>query len=314
MAAKIPKVVVAGPSYTDMAIQCEGTPEPGKYVKGLGFSYNPWGSGPNQAIEAALCGCSVSLVSCIGKDCFGENIRANLLKFGVNTDNLFVTEAKNTGTIFTLVDNNGENTGCVSEGANSAFTVEHASCASVEGVITDANCCLINDYNDREAIISLIRNTEMHHTNSILDIKFSPRNHSDEIESWPQDFFNVDVMICEPDPSLNEDSTGLVHELKMIATDIVARGVNTVIMRCGRRGCLIASREFNEVIEPLEPELVPMSCGRDAFLGAIAACSAVGDDAKRATKFAMVAELIACQRTPTQENLPKKSEILELLL
>lgn len=315
MAAKIPKVFVAGPGYMDMAVQCEQTPQPGKSVNGSGFSNNPSGPGPNQAIEAALCGCSVAITSCIGNDCFGEEIKENLVKFGVNVDNLFVAEAKNTGIIVTLVDCNGENISCCSEGANAAFSNEHASCAAVEQHIAEANSCLISTKLREEAIRSLIRTTELHQTNSILDITFSMSNFQSEIEKWPLDYFGVDVMVCEPDrESLNENSSGLVHELKLISTDIVARGVKTVIMRCGRRGCLISNREHSDLIQPREIDAVPISCGRDAFMGALSACSAVGDNAERSVKFAMTAEMIACQRPHTQESLPKKEEILEMLL
>ena len=53
-------------------------------------------------------------------------------------------------------------------------------------------------------------------------------------------------------------------------------------------------------------------CG-DAFDGALAASCAVGDEIRKAVKFASAAGALACTKFGAQEALPKKEEILELL-
>ncbi|MHC4582378.1 MAG: ribokinase, partial [Planctomycetota bacterium] len=63
MSARNPKVVVIGCTYVDMAIRCGQIPAPGQSVTGSALSYPSAGPGPNQAVEAALCGCEVHLVS-----------------------------------------------------------------------------------------------------------------------------------------------------------------------------------------------------------------------------------------------------------
>ena len=67
MNANNPKVIVIGGIYLDQAMRCNKIPAYGGSVCGTGFSYTVTGSGPIEAIEAALCGCEVHLIGKIGK-------------------------------------------------------------------------------------------------------------------------------------------------------------------------------------------------------------------------------------------------------
>src|SRR5690554_4947554 len=118
MTERIPKVLVVGPTYVDMAVKCELFPEPGRPVEGSGFSCVSTGAGLNEAIQAALCGAEVYLLSRIGEDCFGEMIKQTLRRYGVSTDLVYLTQAISTGIVVTMVDGNGENRSCRSAGAN----------------------------------------------------------------------------------------------------------------------------------------------------------------------------------------------------
>jgi sugar/nucleoside kinase (ribokinase family) len=103
MLERIPKVVVVGGTYVDMAIKCRQIPLPGRSVAGSALSCTTTGPGPNQAMEAALCGCEVYLISKVGGDTFAQMAKETLVDFNVNTDLVYSAEAKNTGVIVTLV-------------------------------------------------------------------------------------------------------------------------------------------------------------------------------------------------------------------
>ena len=132
------KVVVIGSAYIDMAIRCDDFPLPGQTVAGMGFECSVTGPGPNQAVQAALCGCQVGLISKVGKDAFGDMIKQNLARFDVNTDFVYTAPAKNTGIFVTTVNNTGENTCCISAGANRALRVGDINTEEVEQLIRDA--------------------------------------------------------------------------------------------------------------------------------------------------------------------------------
>jgi ribokinase len=118
MAGRIPKVVVIGGTYVDMAIRCGQIPSPGKSVTGSALSYTATGPGSNQAVEAALCGCEVHLISKVGGDPFAQMAKVSLADFNVNTNFVYTAEAKNTGVFVTLVNAEGENAACYYTGAN----------------------------------------------------------------------------------------------------------------------------------------------------------------------------------------------------
>lgn len=315
MAARIPKVVVIGSSCVDMAIQCQSTPKPGQCVKGSGFSNNPSGQGPNQAIVASFCGCKASLISCVGKDGFGDKIRENLVKFGVNIDNLFVAEAMNTGLIVTMVNEDGENMSCSSAGANSALSPDHIESAKVEQEISTADCCIIDSSLNTETVVAAIRTAQLNGTKTVLYHVLALKKALENIAQLPQEFFSVNCFICEPDiDGLPENSTSIVHDSKPVAMDLVARGISNVIVRCGRRGCMIVNKDSIDLIASSQNEQISVGCGTDAFVGALGASIAVDDHINTAIKFAMAAETLACQKPHLQENLPKKTDILEMLL
>ena len=139
MAGKKPRVVVVGSVYVDMAIRCEQFPDTSEIISGSGFSCIPTGSGLNQAIQAALCGCEVSLVGKVGNDSFGQMVRNNLADFGVNCDFLFQAEAKNTGVTVSFVNSTGTNRTIISEGANKALVPGDIKGAEFEKLISSAS-------------------------------------------------------------------------------------------------------------------------------------------------------------------------------
>ena len=138
------KVVVVGSAYVDMAIRCDDFPLPGQTVAGAGFSCSVTGPGPNQAVQAALCGCQVSLISKVGKDAFGDMIRESLARLDINTDFVYTAPAKNTGIFVTTVNNSGENTCCISAGANRALQAGSIATENIEHLLIGADVCLIN--------------------------------------------------------------------------------------------------------------------------------------------------------------------------
>ena len=75
----------------------------------------------------------------------------------------------------------------------------------------------------------------------------------------------------------------------------------------------MVDREGTSHIPAFEVKFVDHSGCGDAFDGALAASCAVGDEIRKAVKFASAAGALACTKFGAQEALPKKEEILELL-
>ena len=313
MEPKAPKVVVIAGTFIDVAIKCSQIPSAGQDVNGSALSYTLTGPGPNQAIQAALCGCQVHLISKIGGDPFGQMVTSNLAEYNVSCDFVFTAEAKNTGLIVTLVDATGENAACTYSGANSALLPRDIDTA--EQIISDADVCLIHGKLPQQTIIRAIRSAELHSTKIILN----PARPLDETGSQqtviPTEYFDADILI----PNLYEAAELTNHceanirTAKMIASDLVARGVNAAVITMGKRGCMVVDRNSASHIPAFQIELVDHTCTGDVFAGALAAYCAVKDDIKEAVKFASAAGALACTKFGSIESLPTKAEIIELL-
>ena len=115
MVERIPKVVVIGPAFIDMAIKCDKHPVPGETVEGSEFTITPAGRGVNQASQIALCGCDTCLLARVGEDSFGNLICQNLRRHNIVTDLIYPTQAISTGIIVTIVNGQGENCSCGTE-------------------------------------------------------------------------------------------------------------------------------------------------------------------------------------------------------
>jgi len=313
MPGRTPKVVVIGGSYVDMAIRCGQIPSPGQSVTGSALSYTATGQGPNQAAEAALCGCEVHLISKVGSDPFGQMVKASLAEFDVNTDFVHTAKAKNTGIVVTLVNAEGENADCVYTGANSALRPQDIDAA--EQIISGADICLIHGRLPQDAIVAAIRCAKVHGTKVILNPARPTEQASGGDSDLPIEYFSADILIPNlyEAADITDQSAANLRTAKLIGSDLVARGVDCAVITMGRRGCLVVDRNSADHIAAFEVEIVDQTGRGDAFAGALAAYCAVKDDVREAVKFASAAGALACTKFGSIEALPTKAVIIELL-
>jgi len=313
MLGRTPIIVVIGGTYVDMAIKCYQFPLPGQNVTGTALSYVISGPGPIQAVEAALCGCEVYLISKVGGDPFAKMAIDRLRERKVKTGLVYTTEAKNTGVIVTLVDSTGENTSCLYTGANSALSSKDIGAA--EQVISKADVCLIHGRLPQKSITRAIRSARLHNTKIILNPARPIEQPKRASEDLPAEYFSVDILIPNlyEAADITDKSDASIRTAKLIGSDLVARGVRCAVITMGKRGCMVVDRNSADHIPAFEVELVDQTGRGDAFAGALAAYCAVENDVRGAVKFASAAGALACTKFGSLEALPTKAEIIELL-
>ncbi len=312
MSARVPKIVVIGGSYVDIAIKCNQFPLPSQPVVGGALSYNVTGPGPNQAVEAALCGCQVHLISKVGGDPFAEKVKSTLAEYKINTDYVFTAEAKNTGAVVTMVDSIGENASLIYAGANSALHTNDIKLA--EQVISETDICLIHGNLPEDAIVAAISYAKVHAVKVILN-PARPLDKPDKAAELPMEYFSADVLIPNlyEAADITEHSAANIRTAKFIGSDLVARGVGVAVITMGKRGCMVVDRDSADHVPAFEVELVNHAGTGDAFAGALAASFGANDDIRKAVKFASAAGALICTRFGTLDAMPTKAEIIELL-
>ena len=313
MAETVPKVVVVGGVYVDMAVKCEQIPSASQAVVGSALSYMIAGPGANQAGEAALCGCGVQLISRIGGGPFGKMVLSGLEEFGVDTDFVRIADAKNTGVIVTVVNSTGENTSITYTGANAALSPAHID--EAEHIISDADVCLIDGNLPVDAVVRAVSCAKLHGTKVVLNPARPSDTAAATVAAMPVEYFNADILILNlfEAADITERLAANIHTAKLIGSDLVARGAAAAVITMGRRGCIVADRSSCDHIPAFEIKLVDKSCSGDAFTGALAAYTAVEDDVRGAVKFAAAAGALACTKFGSIESLPTRAEIIELL-
>jgi len=313
MSGRSPEVVVIGGTYIDMDIRCGQIPSAGQSVIGSELSYTLTGPGPNQAVEAALCGCNVHLISKVGGDSFAQTVKTILIDSDVNTEFIYTAKAKNTGVVVTLVNSEGENAVCYCSGANSALTAEDIEAS--EQVISEADVCLIHGKMQQQAIVTAVRCAMVHGTKVILNPAAPLEQQGQESVDLPADYFTVDILLSNlyEAAEIADQSAANVRTAKLIGSDLVARGVGSALITMGRRGCMVVDRSGADQIAGYDVELVDQAGSGDAFAGALAAYYAVENDVRGAVKFASAAGALACKKFGSIESLPTKADIIELL-
>ena len=315
MDTSVPKIVVIGGTYIDMAVKCGEVPSAGESVVGTALSYSVSGPGPNEAVQASLCGCDVHLVSKIGGDPFNPLVKESLAEFEVNTDFVFMAEPRNTGTTITLVNSAGDNASCMICGANNALNL--ADIEAAENIISEADICLIHGRLPQDSIIKAIRFAEIHGTKVILNPARPLEQSGTKNRELPAEYFGADILIPNlyEAADITERSSANINTAKLIGSDLITRGVGCAIITIGRRGCMVVDRNGADHIPAFDIELVDQTCTGDSFAGALAAYCAVKKniDIREAARFACAAGALVCTKFGSLEALPTKAEIIELL-
>jgi len=313
MVERIPRIVVIGSTYVDMAFKCSQIPGAGQAQSGSEFSYTVAGPGPCEAIQAALCRCEVFLISKVGGDPFGPLAKKSLEDYKVNVDYVYTAEAKNTGVIVTMVNAEGENACCHYTGANSAL--QPADIEMAEDLIASADICLIHGCLPQDAITKALKCASLHGTKVIINPARPIEQENQEGADLPAEYFAADVLIPNlyEAADITDTSAASIRTAKLIGSDLVARGARCAVITMGRRGCMVVDRNGADHVPAFEVDLLDHTGSGDAFAGALAAYCAVKDDICEGVKFASAAGALTVTKFGAIEALPTKADIIELL-
>src|ERR1700726_3654756 len=111
------RVFVAGSINMDVVAMADRHPRIGETVAGNAVGYFPGGKGANQAVAAAKLGAPTTLIGRLGKDAFGDDLRADLTSPAVDLSFVQQTSEAHTGTAIITIAN-ADNTIVVIPGAN----------------------------------------------------------------------------------------------------------------------------------------------------------------------------------------------------
>jgi len=296
------RVFVAGSVNMDVVATADRHPRIGETVAGHSVLYFPGGKGANQAVAAARLGAATTLIGRVGKDAFGDELKAFLGGQGIDLNFVQQSAQAHTGTaIITIAD--ADNTIVVIPGANalvSAADVAAPSLAKGDVAVSQFEIPL-------PAITAFFQRARAAGATTIL-------NPAPAIAFGQELLDLVDILI------LNETELGLLAKTELRDSDADARIIDAarslqvgkdkiICVTLGKRGVLALVDGRPLIIAGRAVKAVDTTGAGDCFVGAVAAQLAAGKPIHDALAYANAAASICVQRMGAAPSMPSAVDV-----
>jgi len=296
------RVFVAGSINMDVVATADRHPRIGETVAGTAVLYFPGGKGANQAVAAAKLGAPTTLVGRLGKDAFGDQLKAFLAAEGIDLSFVQQTSQAHTGTAIITVAN-ADNTIVVIPGANALV-----SAADVEAPVLAKGDIAVSQFEiPLPAISAFFKRARAAGATTIL-------NPAPAIEFSRELLDLVDLLI------LNETELGFLTKTELRDTDdyphfieaarsLQAGKDKTICVTLGKRGVLALANGQPLLIDGRAVKAVDTTGAGDCFVGAVAAQLAGGKPIHDALHYANMAASVCVQRMGAAPSMPTVAEV-----
>ena len=298
-----PRILVIGSINMDVVLRAEKFPAPGETVVGTDLSLIPGGKGANQAVALSRLGASASLLGCVGKDPWGEELIEKLEENGVDTVNVTSDESLPTGNATIIVDSEGENRIVLIAGANDALRP-----GLVDAALDAESSC------DAILLQLEIPLRTVYHAISTGAARGIPVI----LDAGPPRAVPLEklrgVTVLSPNEGETEALTGirpgdLDSAGKAAALLEESTGANEVVLKLGERGALFKDNGRYELVEAHQVEVVDTTAAGDSFTAALALEHSRGAGIAKAVRRALAAGALAVTRLGAQPSLPTAEEV-----
>ncbi|MDP2336621.1 MAG: ribokinase [Bacteroidota bacterium] len=299
------KILVIGSSNTDLIATVKSFPSAGETIAGKSFFQAMGGKGANQAVAAHRLGGDVQFITCLGKDANGQNALKYYNAEGLDVSSLLIVGDVSSGTAMILVDDNGENCIVITPGANNMLSPAYIH--KVEEDIAASEMVVLQMEIPYETVKTVCEIAHKHHKKVLLNVAPARQLDDDLIQK-------IDILVVNE----TEAETISGEKIEVIGTEAVvdtllARGVNTVVLTLGKKGCLIKNNQTIKYVPAFVIEPLDSTAAGDTFCGALAAELSRGHGWDEALNFATAASAICVTRMGAQPSIPSEQEVREFL-
>jgi len=295
-------IVVVGSSNTDMIIRVPRIPRAGETLLGGEFLTAAGGKGANQAVGAARAGGKVAFIARVGRDAFGDQAIAGLLRDGIDVSRVFRDKLTPSGVALIFVAQDGENSIAVAGGANAKLSPSDVKKAA--GVIR-SGAFLVAQLETPLATVSAA--VEMA-VKAGVPVILNPA----PARPLPNSLLER-ISILTPNETEAELLTGIkVTDAAAAAkacSKLRSRGVGIVILTLGERGAFLADANGQRLVPGFKVKTVDSTAAGDIFNGALSVALAEGKAVFDAVRFANAAAALSVTRLGAQPSAPSRADI-----
>jgi ribokinase len=297
-------IVVVGSINIDLVARAERIPLTGETVHSNDFQKHPGGKGANQAVAVARLGYPVRMVGNLGSDAFGEELRAELVRSGVDARSVQILNGPS-GVAMIAVAPNGDNAIVVTPGANALLSPKDVD-DNVDA-ISKAGVVLTQLEIPLETVLHLGKLCVRMGVPLILDPAPARALPADLLRcvSWltPNET-EIGCSIPEISRPLNS------QESSEIVDALLKHCRNGVVLKMGSRGSYVATKEgFRQHVNAFHVTAVDTTAAGDAFNGAFAVGLMLGKSPLESAQFAAAAGAVSVTRPGAQPSMPTMNEV-----
>jgi ribokinase len=294
-------VLVIGSANVDLVTRVRDFPRPGETLLGSDYETHHGGKGANQAVAAARMGAAVRFVGRVGSDTFGAGMKAALADEGIDTSLLGAADAPS-GAAFITIDERGQNTIIVAPGANGTVVPELLAPELFAGrpiVLLQLEIPLA----------TVRRAIELGGASGGLVV----------VNAAPAGGVSLDELAGAQVLVVNETEAAALlgneegeHQSASALARLAAR-IPRVLITLGEQGAIWRDRETAGELPAFPVRAVDTTAAGDAFVGALAATLARGNDWREAVRVASAAGALTVTRPGAQPSLPRRDEVERFL-
>ncbi len=299
-----PRIAVVGSTNMDMVVNAERIPVPGETILAHHFFMNPGGKGANQAVTVARLGGATLFVSKVGNDVFGRQSSQLFHEEGIDTRFMLSDDILPSGVALITVDQKGENSIVVSQGANNALLPEDFTGAILKE-LEKCTMVLMQFEIPMETILHVAR----YAASKNIKVVINPA----PVQAIPPQLLKY-THIITPNETEAELLTGIrvknLDTAKKAAKAILEMGASVVIVTLGAQGALVCERGKMTLVPTEAVQAVDTTAAGDVFNGALVVGLSNGMQLPEATRFACRAAAISVTREGAQSSIPYYNEVI----
>jgi ribokinase len=290
-------LLVVGSANADLYVEIERLPRPGETLPGGNAAVRPGGKGANQAAAAARLGLPTRFAGRFGSDAFAAPLRTALAATGADLSPSRDVPGP-TGQAFILLQQGGENSIVLVGGANRAWE------ATPRFDLAGAGALLLQREIPEAVNRVAVASARAAGVPVVLDC-------GGDDTPLPADLLPL-IDVVSPNESELARLTGLPTEddeqVLAAARWLQARGVGTVLVKLGSRGCLLVPRTGDPLRQPaFKVEAIDTTGAGDCFTGAYTVGLVEGLPETQRLRLACAAAALCVQGLGAMPSMPTRA-------
>lgn len=303
------KICVLGSMNMDLVLKVKDMPKVGETILSKSFEKIAGGKGANQAVAAKRSGSEVFMISKIGQDENGKELKNKLIDDKIDVRYVFEDGKEPTGMALIMVNDNGNNSIIVNSGSN--MTLNSEEIKSAEETIKESDILISQFETPEDMTIEAFKIAKKYEKVTILN-PAPAKKIKDELLKY------TDIIV--PNETEAEVLTGVkvksLEDAKKAAKVFQEKGVKFVIITLGENGAALIGEDFCEVIPAFKVNAIDTTAAGDSFIGGLSSKLDINNITKEslceAIKFGNKVSSIAVQRKGAQPSIPYLDEVLEV--